>query len=1046
MARKFNNGRFGEQLMNSDVFEAYNRIKYIGNVDTPVQQYQTPIMDKSLWVNNQTGHDVMNIYRNKTWNPLFEGYYHPADLTVQPVNPVDGQVWINGNGQIFYYRDNQWNIVYAGLATDTSAIAAGAANFMILPNLTEDTTNLYTVPLVGIGKLFDSQKYILRENFGGSNMKLQYPINGAVKNGPLDWVHINPSFLYDTTKRFIKVLDKQDYIINVTTNNTEFYGFMSGSPVGTFLRHVETYEETDTVSDYRKVSGGIQLINNGKSFDYIYAITYKFDSVETSFGEMITGTATIGGNNDVFVGQINGFPLVFLNGMYLEQAEYTYDKNEGMLSFSGTGITNELDIVVAAFADIVRNEEQSDIAPTLRDPFEFTVTSANVNNEGNIVFQHEYAKQAANFAHPIAFVQGIGCLFDPTYGVSEDIDIDTATGTITVKNFGPMPEDQESSVLIADIGSAMLTAGDITATNEIKNDLIKADKTYLVFVNGICLGPSDLEITEGNIKITGTNGLSSDPGETNKYVLMVLATGDTGIDLMFDSSVSYFTTQIDDKQGSNVYNDCNMVVAYISKGDEFNGILVDLNHIEKSITGEEAYATGEILKVKDTDLSSGFTYEYKIYNANGDYAWTNYSDEFDDLDTMISMITQFNGKGSISIMSNEQIKGSTLEYYAYAYADETDEPILSNSLNCKIAVKNHMTDAGIPAVQENYVNRIHYYYPTNKGILGTYVNGVQVASEDIPSVDGKFAIDTPENINFIKTWGTQCDLYNLLKALDETTTLPELQSLKDNEFKVELAEYPMTIATLDKLKSLSAIIKEFETENELFYYVERIESNESYSVNRDWLTHGNRFDNFDNTYAAMSYIGPGFVDVYLNGVMLDRSSYSLFNNNHVMLNDLAVAGGSDEYDMDDEATHRLIKYYIEKRDEETGEIKGEVIRLHCETPDEVLVEYRPDTSLRKASYELKEITYDMNGVMPYEDYEFPASLLNTKDAIKIWIDGILYTGGYHIDGKDIVLENSPLRLDPIKEYFNANPDTYKQWKSEHGEYSYSRSRIIFEWR
>ena len=188
------------------------------------------------------------------------------------------------------------------------------------------------------------------------------------------------------------------------------------------------------------------------------------------------------------------------------------------------------------------------------------------------------------------------------------------------------------------------------------------------------------------------------------------------------------------------------------------------------------------------------------------------------------------------------------------------------------------------------------------------------------------------------------------------------------------------------------------------------------------------------------------VGLYLNGVMLDKSSYSIFNNNYILLNELSVAGGYDEYDKDDEKTHRLIKYYVETYDKDTDKTNGQLHYVYCESPDELTVEYRPDVTLRKASYEIKEISYDMNGVFSYDDYEFPSSLLNTKDEIKIWIDGILYTDGYYIENKNIILKNSPLRLDPIKEYFNAHPDTYKEWKKEHGEYVYTRSRIIFEWR
>ena len=51
-----------------------------------------------------------------------------------------------------------------------------------------------------------------------------------------------------------------------------------------------------------------------------------------------------------------------------------------------------------------------------------------------------------------------------------------------------------------------------------------------------------------------------------------------------------------------------------------------------------------------------------------------------------------------------------------------------------------------------------------------------------------------------------------------------------------------------------------------------------------------------------------------------------------------------------------------------------------------------------------------------------------------------------IEDKNIILLNSPLQLDPIKKYFNTHPDTYSKWKKENGEYTYRKSRIIFEWR
>lgn len=1052
LARKFNNGRLGEQLMNNDLFLAYNRIKYIGNgPNVPIQERQAEIPDYSLWIDRKTGYDVMKVWDQRKWSPLFEGYYHPANVSEQPANPVAGQLWVDSNGVLRFYQDNQWRVVAAASASNLSSIAAGVGNFLIMPDMKPitNTDDTYMVPLINTGKLFDNQKYIPRAEFEGNEIQMRYPIAGRTKEEKVSWVHVNPTFLFGANKKLIKVIDKTDYFINVSTVNTEFYGFNLGSPVGTFLRRIEDYgtgdisaEIKDTVSDYRHVSGGIQLINNGRNYDYIYAITYKFDSVDNTYGTVIAGNATIGSENDVYVGQLLGFPLVFLDGTYLEQDDYTYDKNEGMLTFSGETITNESDLVVAAFADIILDE-------TGQKPLDFDVQPSNIQVNGDLVFTHDRIRDAARFAHPIVFVQGVGTLYDEEYGITDEVEIDTAIGTITVKNFGPI--DENLSICIADIGAAKLSSGRLTSDGRIVDEMIDSTKNYIAFINGICTAPSDHEVYDGYIQIDKAKDLVE---EDTKYTLMSLDKGDEGIDLMFDSSISYFTFQIQDNSEGVVYNDCDMVVSYVYDPSDrnYNGVLIDYNHMESAITGEQAYSTGQILKVKDEDDSDPYNYEYKIYNVHGDYSWTDYDDEYgiNERNQLENMIVQFKGDGSISIMNNKELEGKVIEYYAYTYADEVDEPIQYGKRNYKIALKEHMLDANITPIQNFAVDRTQLYTPPGKGILGTYVNGIQVRSADDVDANNqgncRFTIDTVENLNFKKTWGNQCDLYPLLKAIDDNTSLIELETMKSGQFANELKDYSITVDLLNSLKSLAAILKESETENELFYYIEKLERGETYSVNRDWLGHGNRFDTMDNAYTAITYIGPGLVDVYLNGVMLDRSSYSLFNNNHILLNDLNVAGGSDEYDKDKEETHRLIKYYIEEYDKETGETNGRIERVYCESPDELLIEYRPDVTLRKASYEIKDITYDMNGVFSYDDYEFPASLLNTKDEIKIWIDGILYTDGYYIEGKDIILENSPLKLDPIKEYFNSHPDTYKEWKKLNGEYSYDKSRVIFEWR
>ena len=349
MARKFNLGRQGEQLMNDKLFNSYNRIKYIGNgLDTPKQEYQTPILDYSLWINRVTGSDVMQVYdqNRKVWNPMFQGYYHPANLKEQPLFPVDGQIFIDNNGVLRYYEDKQWKIVAAASAETASSLLMGLDNFLLMPDMAPltGTRKDYLVPSTTVGKMFDNKKFIPRDEYIQKDMRVTYPINGLKPEELLSWVHVNPAYLSGSHKRLIKVLDSMkddNYFVPTPTLNTEFYGFKEGDKIGTLLRYFPDFgleqpdnpavallengycplledegfvlleeqpeepyfgmvvnpngEKFDTVSDYRIVSGGIQLLKNGKpgtDYDFIYAITYKFDTVEKSQGSLLVGSTS----------------------------------------------------------------------------------------------------------------------------------------------------------------------------------------------------------------------------------------------------------------------------------------------------------------------------------------------------------------------------------------------------------------------------------------------------------------------------------------------------------------------------------------------------------------------------------------------------------------------------------------------------------------------------------------------------------------------------------------------------------------------------------
>ena len=1042
-----NKGRLNEQLFNEKLFNAYSMVKYLGNGnDTPKQDRQADILNGALWNDTNEQKNVLKTYNSQAnvWDVLFKGYYHQANLTVKPVDPVEGQLWLDPNRVLRFYEDLQWKPVSAKSVSDAIATNAGLANFLIMPQLSQVSgyANNYLVPSVNLGKLFENNNYVSRDKYTASDVNFSY-----TTTNPLRWIHVNPTFMYGAKKRLIKITKTgaDAYVINLPTNNTEFYGFKFGEPLGKLLTYVpKSYNINenvsndsilnDTVSDYVPVTGGIKLINKGQTYDYIYAITYIFNDVNTSFGSMITDTVRIGTQNQVYVGQINDDPILFLDGLYLEQDYYDYNEADGVITFNGETITERMDMVVLSFNNIMKNNGNI---------LELQVTNSNISNN-NIVITHNNVSQVSNFTEPIAFICGVGT----SIRMRDQIEING--NTITIKNFGSMESGDTVYLIIADCGSSYVSSGTVTG-NAITNSNITVDGNYALFINGVCMSPREFEITNGQILIEGN--LAPENGSASEYYLLDLSKGDDGVQILFDAPVSYFTTRIDDNNESSVYNDCNMVVSYAYNNDNTkNGVLIDENFIKVPLDTENAYVTGQILNIKTEDRLGDPIYEYYIYNAHGDYNWTKFETEFgtDALNKLQDMITQFNENGSISIMANKSLEGLNLTYYAYTYIDEVDEPLLDGNRNCVINVDGHITKA-----KQDFNSTKLQTFIANKGCVSAYVNGIQVHNiTDYPSTQCKFTIDTPISNNFIN-WKNR-DLYDIIKGVDESTTVDDLEALG-------LSEYAFDEGKLESLKTLKDAIVQMETKNDLYYMVERVEENETYACNRVITGPENRYDNFDNTYTSSSYIGPGAINVYLNGVLLEKKEYSIFDNCNIMLNEIQTAGGSDEYSRDDEETWKLIKYY-KITDDDNGIIycsdddgktwttidyrtdnSNGVKRIYCPEPDELLLELRPDTYIKKISYDMKELSYETQA-FNIIDYDFPISLKNTKDKIKIYINGVLYTGKYTNINGVITLIDAPLQTDPMKIYFDSHPDEYKEYKKIHGEWISPKDRITFEWR
>jgi hypothetical protein len=80
------------------------------------------------------------------------------------------------------------------------------------------------------------------------------------------------------------------------------------------------------------------------------------------------------------------------------------------------------------------------------------------------------------------------------------------------------------------------------------------------------------------------------------------------------------------------------------------------------------------------------------------------------------------------------------------------------------------------------------------------------------------------------------------------------------------------------------------------------------------------------------------------------------------------------------------------------------------------------------------------------DYDYPASLNNSKDLLKIYINGVIYDGNYTNMNGVITLLDCELEEDPLYKYLKMNPSAMKEYESRYGEYIKYEDIITFEWR
>ena len=1101
MARKFNIGRQGEQLLNDEWHQLFMSLKYLNynrykTIETPYPERQTDIPERALRFHEQKKVNLLETYYPNLgtgeWKPLFEGYYHPASAVKPDGDDFPAyQLCIDPeSGAIMYWDPNNHSWIVARAAEYLGeASAFNGLNFQLINPLEQAkkivgkdevgnpiyvTYEYCPVPFVNYGRLFANLPDAVGKNSrvgrfaqpGNYIATNQCAISTDLKD--LAWVHVNASKLVSIDKRLIRIekdKKKLNYgFIDITSTQTEFYGFVSGNREGVLL--LRDYDFTD-------VAGGIELIPDNRGnfpYDYVYCLTYIFDDYPSNEGYVLTDIGVVGENNQVYVGQSECPIALFMDGLALEQTDageegvavneiYRYDEKEGVITF-----TDDDD------AEIVRNMQMSILAfPKRTEEFILEKTADGITGpnvfikEDSVSFVIGSGNNISNYKTPMVFCSGLGLQETEIF---KDVTIEG--NSVTIHGL-VLPDDEPIICFVADVQDSFVCKGKLL-NGKVYDESIKSDKDYAIFINGLLLTPTngDMIISDGVIEVI--NALDAAHNVLDFALFEIENDNDRKIGLLFDDTVSYFSVRIDDHGKKAVYNDCNSAIVYVG-----TGIIIDEAAVERPINDAEGYFKGnQIIKAMD-DYGNA---KYFIYDYTKEEPEELAKDIADEVDHLLGY---YSSPGSIHLLGdNDAWTNCSITYYAYSFANMIDEPM----------THGRKTDLTIPVGKGNttYEGQSSRFDVWNKdcAALSTYINGLMIENkefdDDGDGVIRHYSIDYPKFSvpTDYSYYGEDVELIDLLRNLYNTykdyTTIQIKTVDIDADYiepinKEPISKYFASHSLFESAFYLGKYICEDMYNESTSYVIERIERDEFMSAYRDFINLETGKNNTDHTqlYGLANdtvitdfTLAPATVHVYWNGVLLENTEYCKFDNNKVMFNG-NVCGLQQLPSL--ERKMECLPEHVPERDIylDGGYFykyqTKQVVRIIEDRPyyiptssrDTILIEKRNDTSIKMITYDVLSVSYS-SGDFTQDFYDLPESLFITGDYIKIYINGVRYEGEYKIIRtggiKGIKLMSSDaLVIDPLYQHFLRYPDELENYKMTYNkEYTRQIDRITFEWR
>ena len=961
-----------------------------------------------------------------------------------------------------------------------------------LPDIPLPGKTQFLVPNINVDRIFNDG--LLNDEY---DITTPYSIEyrkDLIKDKRVSCVHLNPGKLTKITKKLYKV-DRVNPRIPHTTYYTEFYGFQVGNVLGDLL--IPEHEQDDGGYFVDDEKGIILSYRQAQNYDYVLAITYEFAWMKAT-GKM-TYTDNRDDSSSFYVQNFLGPSSLFVDGYEVGDDAFKADSLTKTIKVNENVNGREVEALHTIRREFgfvrqvnLKNKAVIETIQEYRRPLVFMNGEAMNTSLGDVI---TYSRNYEDIPEAVAdrkisrFEIENGKM-NMTWTVVELCDraIDGVDGEEDIHHDYDMFESEGIVPEPANVGDDVgipYTSDDICLVRDA--DGMSVAGHIVLFVDGLLVNRKDITLDTAN-KMIYAPGLK--PGQD--YILLK-----DKYDYFADQDKMLPAVDVNRMTDSLVYLNGHLLcenrqlitTALSVSSGEHNEIRLfpetSTARIYSATTHEwsepDVALYNDIMSFADAYRNSTRAIQYHVKVEPNDilqvYAFScanDYSNTITIENYHTPIIPTFIGDQETETPGTEIILSGN-------YADDkivtfvNGEPVAYESkekIGDEAPYKTKIT------FSQPYLGTVRaIVYPqripiAQKSVFPfecyeVYLNGVRQyghrnAAQEKDTVTQPWDGDAPEIAPNGRHYFEE-DILRLTSSNDMLTRAEAINLLTlDPKYRDPHVDKSYINAAYSITTTEDGTFIEFDAPicGVVTYVVTPPENGKSNIGRQYFMDDMNAIKSAENAYQLgdNESFYPGRTIIYVNGVRQPQDSYTLLNNKTIVFldTDNQIIGNDSNYREETVAAEDGSKY-IEHTEYRLND-DNEVVRLTHKRSDRIMVEVREDYDWKEAHFKLKR-TKDCFKIV-LDQYDLVASLLETNDEIKIYVDGCFFglkkDQGYRklIDVAHPTLEIidpdviQRLTSDPMLDFLRTNPEEMLAYKNTHDgeEYLPPAKDIILEWR